>query len=68
MEDVNALIERFDELVKNASATKVYDNTEEIVSIAKKLEAKKLNDEFLLEDLKSTERDILGMALIIAHL
>lgn len=65
--EIQELLKQLDSLLTETYETHQYTHTVEITNLSRKLQDKKLNDEFFISNLTEKEKKTLGFALIIAN-
>lgn len=65
--EIQELLKQLDSLLTETYETHQYTHTVEITNLSRKLQDKKLNDEFFISNLTEKEKKTLDFALIIAN-
>lgn len=65
--EVQELLKQLDSLLTETYETHQYTHTVEITNLSRKLQDKKLNDDFFISNLTEKEKQTLDFALIIAN-
>ena len=65
--EIQELLKQLDSLITETYETHQYTHTVEITNLSRKLQDKKLNDEFFISNLTEKEKKTLDFALIIAN-
>ena len=65
--EIQELLNQLDSLLTETYETHQYTHTVEITNLSRKLQDKKLNDEFFISNLTEKEKKTLDFALIIAN-
>ena len=65
--EIQELLKQLDSLLTETYETHQYTHTVEITNLSRKLQDKKLNDEFFISNLTEKEKKTLYFALIIAN-
>lgn len=65
--EVKELLKQLDSLLTETYETHQYTHTVEITNLSRKLQDKKLNDDFFISNLTEKEKQTLDFALIIAN-
>ena len=65
--EVQELLKQLDSLLTETYETNQYTHTVEITNLSRKLQDKKLNDDFFISNLTEKEKQTLDFALIIAN-
>lgn len=65
--EIQELLKQLDSLLTETYETHQYTHTAEITNLSRKLQDKKLNDEFFISNLTEKEKKTLDFALIIAN-
>ena len=65
--EIQELLKQLDSLLTETYETHQYTHTVEITNLSRKLQDKKLNDEFFFSNLTEKEKKTLDFALIIAN-
>ena len=65
--EIQELLKQLDSLLTETYETHQYTHTVEITNLSRKLQDKKLNDEFFISNLTEKEKKTLDFALIISN-